>query len=56
MCDLEHPDESRRLSFEQSMKIINERYGEALKKLAVAHFCPDPDNCSFGGEGCITED
>lgn len=34
LCDLEHPDPARRLTHEQSMRLIEERYGEALKKLA----------------------
>lgn len=44
------------MTFEESMKLVTERWGAALEKLAVAHTCPDPENCSFGGQGCVTED
>lgn len=31
---------------------MRERWPGLMDKLSVAHFCPDPTDCSFGGEGC----
>lgn len=33
MIDLENPDEGRRLSFEDSLELIEERYGDAIDLL-----------------------
>jgi hypothetical protein len=35
-----------------SVDRMRERWPGLMDKLAVAHFCPDPAFCSFGGEGC----
>jgi hypothetical protein len=41
---------------EKILREIQERWGGALELLAKAHYCPDSDNCSFGNEGCMTDE